>query len=108
MTIQEMQLLANKIDSAYINSGQTKGYGVRAPLVYCGFLMTDLGELVEQVMAREKYRDGENVEAKIEHELADCLWALLMLAKHLDVDIERSYREMIQVVEQRQRDGTAG
>jgi NTP pyrophosphatase (non-canonical NTP hydrolase) len=108
MTIHDLQALGTKIDSAYIQSGEEKQYKTRTPLVYCGFLLTDLGELVEQVMAHEKYRDGEDVKAKIEHELADCLWALLMLAKHLDVDIEKAYSEMIRVVEKRQELGTAG
>lgn len=108
MTTQELIKLGNQIDEAYIQSGKDKGYGERTPLVYTGFLMTDLGELVEQIMAKEKFRDGQNIQEKIEHELADCLWAILMLAKHLDVDIDKAYREMILTVQKRQALGTAG
>ncbi|MEZ0286705.1 MAG: MazG nucleotide pyrophosphohydrolase domain-containing protein [Candidatus Paceibacterota bacterium] len=108
MHLSELQQLGSEIDDAYIQSGKDKGYGVRTPLVYLGFLMTDLGELAEQVMAKEGYRDGEDIDKKIEHELADVLWAVLMLGKHLNVDMEKSYTEMVKVVKDRQARGTAG
>lgn len=108
MHLLELQKLGTEIDDAYIESGKKKGYGERTPLVYCGFLMTDFGELTEQIMAKEKYRDGEEVDTKIAHELADCLWAVLMLAKHLNVNLETAYTEMIEVVKERHQLGTAG
>jgi NTP pyrophosphatase (non-canonical NTP hydrolase) len=108
MELAELQKLGDIIDQAYIKSGKERGYGERTPLVYTGFLMTDIGELVEQIMAKEKYRDGEDIDKKIEHELADCLWAILMLAKHLNVDMEKAYTQMIKDVQGRQQKGTAG
>lgn len=108
MTITELQKLGTDIDDAYVQSGKDKGYGERTPLVYLGFLMTDFGELVEQVMAKEKYRDGEDVDQKIQHELADCLWALLMLAKKLNIHMEEAYVQMVNDVKKRQELGTAG
>lgn len=108
MQLSEFQELGAKIDDAYIKSGKVKGYKERTPLIYAGFLMTDFGELVEQIMAKERYRDGENIDKKIEHELADCLWAILMIAKHLNIDLEKSYLQMIKDVKVRQIKGTAG
>lgn len=109
MQLSKFIELGNKIDETYIKSGNEKGYRKRTPLVYAGFLMTDFGELVEQIMAKEKFRDGgEDIDKKLEHELADCLWALLMIAKHLNVDLEAAYRRMIKDVQKRQREGTAG
>lgn len=108
MELAEFQKLGDLIDQAYIKSGRERGYGKRTPLIYAGFLMTDLGELVEQIMAKEKYRHGESIDKKIEHELADCLWAILMIAKHLNVDLERAYSQMIKDVQKRQIKGTAG
>jgi len=108
MQLSELQKLGTEIDDAYIKSGKEKGYAERTPLVYLGFLMTDLGELTEQIMAKQKYRDGENIDYKIEHELADCLWAVLMLGKHLNVDMAKAYTDMIQNVKDRQEKGTAG
>lgn len=108
ISLSELQELGNQIDKSYIRSGKAKRYGERTPLVYAGFLMTDFGELVEQIMAKEKLRDGEDIDKKIEHELADCLWAILMLAKHLNIDLEKAYRQMVKDVKKRQEKGTAG
>ena len=108
MNLSELEKLGAEIDDAYIKSGQEKGYGERTPLVYLGFLMTDLGELSEYVMAKQKLRDGEDIDKKIEHELADCLWAVLMLGKHLNVDMVKAYTDMIENVKARQAKGTAG
>ncbi len=108
MELSELTELGNIIDQEYIRSGQEKGYNSRTPLIYAGFLMTDFGELVEQIMAKEKFRDGQDVDKKIEHELADCLWAILMIAKHLNVDLETAYKQMVKDVQGRQKKGTAG
>jgi|GEM_PF-1641067 len=108
MELSKLVEAGNIIDDAYIRSGKAKKYGKRTPLVYAGFLMTDFGELVEQIMAKEKFRDGKDIDKKIEHELADCLWAILMIAKHLDIDLEKSYLQMIKDVQERQAKGNAG
>jgi len=108
MHLAEFQKLGAEIDDAYAESGRSKGYKERTPLTYCGFLATDFGELTEQIMAKEQYRDGKDIDQKIAHELSDCLWVVLMLAKHLDVDLETAYMQMIQDVKKRQELGIAG
>lgn len=108
MELSELRKLGDVIDEAYIKSGKQKGYSERTPLVYAGFLMTDFGELVEQIMAKERYRDGKDIDKKIEHELADCLWAILMIAKHLNIDLETAYKQMIRDVKEHQEKGTGG
>ena len=44
------------------------------------------------VMAKEGRREGPaNLDAKLEHELADCLWSVLVLADAYGVDLERAF-----------------
>jgi NTP pyrophosphatase (non-canonical NTP hydrolase) len=51
-----------------------------------GFVV-DVGDLTRLVMAASGMRQIDDVQAKLAHELADCLWSVLVLAKKLDVDL---------------------
>ncbi len=52
----------------------------------------DAGALMKLVMAKEGRRAGPpDLEAKLEHELADCLWSVLVLAEAYGVDLERAF-----------------
>jgi NTP pyrophosphatase (non-canonical NTP hydrolase) len=54
--------------------------------------MGDVGDLAKLVMAEEGARSGPaSGRAAIEHELADCLWSVLVLAKLYDVDLEGAF-----------------
>lgn len=55
-----------------------------------GFVV-DVGDLMRLVMAKSGARHVADVDAKLEHELADCLWCVLVLAKAYDVDLERAF-----------------
>lgn len=51
----------------------------------------DVGDLAKLVMAEEGARDIPGGRAALEHELADCLWSLLILAHRYDVDLEAAF-----------------
>jgi NTP pyrophosphatase (non-canonical NTP hydrolase) len=60
----------------------------------------DVGELmtiVEQDIVDRK---------KLSHELADCLWSILVIARKLDIDIERAFWTAMGETDQKLRDGT--
>jgi NTP pyrophosphatase (non-canonical NTP hydrolase) len=65
-----------------------------------GFV-TDIGELNELVMAKEGLRNVEDVDAKIEHELGDCLWSLLVLASHYSINLEEAFTQTMVELEKR-------
>lgn len=44
---------------------------------------------------------------KLNHELADCLWSVLVIARKMDVDIERSFWTRMAQFDQRFKDGAA-
>lgn len=52
----------------------------------------DVGDLAKLVMAEEGARDVPGGRAALEHELADCLWSVLILAHRYDVDLEAVFR----------------
>jgi NTP pyrophosphatase (non-canonical NTP hydrolase) len=51
----------------------------------------DVGDLMKLLQAKEGVRDIHDVEDKLAHELADCLWSILVLAKLYEVDIEAAF-----------------
>jgi len=52
----------------------------------------DVGALMKLVMAKEGRRAGPaNLDTKLEHELADCLWSVLVLAEAYGVDLEKAF-----------------
>jgi NTP pyrophosphatase (non-canonical NTP hydrolase) len=55
-----------------------------------GFV-ADVGDLSRLVMATQGHRLIDDHQPKLEHELADCLWSVLVLADALDVDLGAAF-----------------
>lgn len=53
----------------------------------------DVGDLVKLVMAVNGKREIENAREKLEHELADCLWSIIVLADAHAIDLERAFAQ---------------
>lgn len=51
----------------------------------------DVGDLVKLVMAQNGRRAIPDAQAKLAHELADCLWSVIVLARAHDIDLERAF-----------------
>lgn len=63
-----------------------------------GFVV-DVGDLMKLVMAKGGAREVPEVDAKLAHELADCLWSVLVLARAYDVDLERAFTRTMDELE---------
>ena len=55
-----------------------------------GFVV-DVGDLMQLVMAKAGARPVADVDRKLAHELSDCLWSVLVLAKEYGVDLEKEF-----------------
>ena len=51
----------------------------------------DVGDLAKLVLAENGRRNIENSREKLEHELSDCLWSVIVLAHLHKVDLETSF-----------------
>lgn len=51
----------------------------------------DVGDLAKLIMAQEGARDMPGGRAALEHELADCLWSVLILAYRYDVELGNAF-----------------
>ena len=58
--------------------------------IMSGFVV-DVGDLTRLVMAATGARIVDDVHSRVEHELADCLWSVLVLADRLDVDLAAAF-----------------
>jgi NTP pyrophosphatase (non-canonical NTP hydrolase) len=60
----------------------------------------DVGDLVKLVMAENGRRNIPDTRSKLAHELADCLWSILVLAHLHDVDLEEAFLQTMDALEQ--------
>ena len=51
----------------------------------------DVGDLMKLVMAKSGVRPVKDMDRKLAHELSDCLWSVLVLAKLYEVDLEKKF-----------------
>lgn len=57
-----------------------------------GFIV-DAGELMRLVMAKEGLRKEDRIDEKLKHELADCLWCIIVLAQKYNINLEESFTQ---------------
>lgn len=54
-------------------------------------LLGDVGDLAKLVQGKAGVRPTADLDAKLGHELADCLWAVMTLADCYSVDLESTF-----------------
>lgn len=64
-------------------------------------LVGDTGDLAKLVMAKEGIRDIADHDAKLKHELSDCLWSLLVLAEEYKIDLEKEFFTTMDSIEKK-------
>ena len=63
-----------------------------------GFVV-DVGDLMKLVMAKAGARKVDDVDSKLAHELSDCLWSVLVLAKLYGIDMEKEFLKTMDELE---------
>lgn len=91
MEFQEVQQRAMEIRQRYAALEEAKfGRSWSGEEIAMGFV-GDVGDLIKLVMARHGIRDIPDANEKLGHELADCLWAVIVLAEVYGGDLERAF-----------------
>jgi len=67
--------------------------------IMLGFL-GDVGDLAKLIQGAVGVRESTDLEEKLAHELADCLWSVLVLADRLGVDIGDAFNRSMSDLEQ--------
>jgi NTP pyrophosphatase (non-canonical NTP hydrolase) len=61
----------------------------------------DVGDLVKLTMAEDGVRKIGDSKNKIAHELADCLWSIIIIANKYNVDLKESFLKTMDELDQR-------
>ncbi|MGH6997066.1 MAG: MazG nucleotide pyrophosphohydrolase domain-containing protein [Phenylobacterium sp.] len=59
----------------------------------------DVGDLMKLVQAAEGVRAIPDAQGKLAHELADCLWSVMTLARMYEVDLEAAFAATMDALE---------
>ena len=62
--------------------------------IFRGFV-ADVGALAKLTMAADGVRIVPEFREKLGHELADCLWSVLVLSHEYDVELEAEFTKMV-------------
>lgn len=99
--LTELQQRAIEIRRRYYDLNRKDGHGLWGPKDYTMGLMGDVGDLAKIIMAKENMRRMEDVDAKLRHELADCLWSLLVLADLYGIDLTDAFNQSMDELDDR-------
>lgn len=99
--VKDLQKRALEIKQKYSELNEANGQQAwNNRDIALGFV-ADVGELAEYVMAKENLRHVDDVDAKLAHELSDCLWSILVLSAKYDIDLSAEFEKTMQSLEER-------
>ncbi|MEV7465448.1 hypothetical protein AB0O20_02895 [Streptomyces kronopolitis] len=91
MTLEELTRQAMRIHDLYDELNRRERGRVWTREEFMLGFVGDVGDLAKLVMREEGAREVAGGRAALEHELADCLWSVLVLAHHYGVDLEAAF-----------------
>lgn len=101
MNFEEISRRAVEIRNKYDNLNKTKrGVVWNEQQLMAGFV-GDVGDLSKIIMAKHGLREMEDVDAKLAHELSDCLWSVLVLANKYGIDLSKEFMKTMDELDAR-------
>jgi len=90
--------LQTQVDTWIKNHG-----GYWSPLAMLGAVIEELGELSKEINYLEGYKPKKNGEKEhsIGEELADTIFALICIANHYDINLEREIKDILKKYSER-------
>lgn len=89
--LQERAVAINELyDRHNVTAGRTAWTSGDLALGFVG----DVGDLAKLVMAVDGRREIDDARTRLGHELADCLWSVLVLADRYGVDLAAEFTKM--------------
>ena len=99
MTITDMQKRALEVAEKYNTANQAAGREIWDASAYMAGFVGDVGDLSKLIMASANYRQLDDTDTKIAHELSDCLWSVLILAHEFNIELEQSFDRTMKEIE---------
>ena len=100
--LKNLMAQAEAIRQQYEEQNAKQGKTVWRIRDYAMGFVGDVGDLQKLVMAKENLHDDiDDVDAKLGHELADCLWSILVIAGYYGLDLEQEFTATMKHIEKR-------
>ena len=100
MTYEDLLKRAVEVRKKYDELNAKRGVVWNEQNLMSGFV-GDVGDLVKLVMAKDGKRRGNDIDAKLKHELGDCLWSLLVIANHYGINLEDAFSSTMSELNER-------
>lgn len=99
--VHDLHKRALEIRTLYDTLNKKQRGKVWGPKEHAMGFVGDVGDLMKLVAAKEGVRAGADVDSRLGHELADCLWSVFILADHYKVDLEKEFKRTMKYLEKR-------
>ena len=101
MNLQELWQRAQQIANLYHEKNKKDWHKKWDIDQYMSWMIGDIGDLQKLIMAKQWYRHKEHIDELLQHELSDVLWSLLVIAQKLDINLEQSFLQTMDDLEQK-------
>ena len=101
MTLTELSTRALEIRAHYDRQAVRQGGRPWTPAEFAQGFAGDVGDLNKLAMARQGLRPADDLDARLAHELADCLWCVLVLADAYGINLEKSFTSTMDELERK-------
>jgi NTP pyrophosphatase (non-canonical NTP hydrolase) len=91
MQYTDLQSKALEVKNLYDELNIKRGEQKWTAAEYTQGFVGDVGDLVKLIMAKNNFRKGEDIDNQLAHELADCLWSIIVIADQLGVDLPAKF-----------------
>ncbi|MFA5188967.1 MAG: MazG nucleotide pyrophosphohydrolase domain-containing protein [Patescibacteria group bacterium] len=99
MEFKEIITRANQIKDKYNALHKTQAEPEWGISEYTQGLVSDVGELMKLIMAKQGFRATPDLDDKLKHELADCLYSICVIAHELNIDLEKEFIKTMSEIE---------
>lgn len=100
MNFEDVAKRAAEVRAKYDELNTTNGVVWDGQNIMSGFV-GDVGDLSKIIMAKHGLRAMDDVDAKLAHELSDCLWSILVLADKYKIDLATEFMRNMDHLEKR-------
>ena len=101
MNFEDMTKRAAEIRDKYDKLNQAKRSLQWNEQQFMAGFVGDVGDLSKIIMAKHGLRDMDNIDAKLAHELSDCLWAVMVLASKYKIDLATEFMKTMDELDAR-------
>jgi NTP pyrophosphatase (non-canonical NTP hydrolase) len=94
---------SKELKQAYALLNRTEGSKAWGVNEYMQGFVGDVGDLAKLIMAKKgfRYSAKSDLDDKLAHELADCLWSIITIADELDIDLEEEFMKTVNQLQEK-------